>query len=120
MSFLDLQTRAGDVFAAELRQTSNLLLAYAANEQITQLLRGDDQVFFNQAFPRAGTLTAPGWANLWDLLPELTPADVADNGPAGAAYAPVSFTVALRPIALAAADQTSKPAANAARLFLSA
>ena len=117
MSFLDLQTRAGDVFAAELRQTGNLLLAYAANEQITQLLRGDDQVFFNQAFPRAGTLAAPGWANLWDLLPESIPAETASTGPAGA-DAPMLSTVALRPAATG--GDAPLPVANAARLFLCA
>ncbi len=118
MPFLPLHTRAGDVFAAELRQTGNLLLAYAANEQITQLLRADDQVFLSQAFPRVGTLTAPGWANLWDLLPESAPpADEAADARPAAAYAPARATVELRPATEAA---TEAAAGTHSRLFLSA
>ncbi len=130
MSFAEIRTRAGDVFAAELRQTCTLLVAYAANEQITQLLKADDQVFLNQAFPRAGTLTAPGWANLWDLLPERPPTgEINEPSKEYAAWqavaellpstAPVSAQ-AVNTNAVTANASATTPAPILSRLFLNA
>lgn len=114
MPFAELHTRPGDEFAAELRQTATLLLTHAASPQITQLLHGEDEVFLKQSFPRSGRLSAPGWANLWDLLPESSPAAASTTtGFTNKEFAPARATVELVPAAAGVAPKMS-------RLFLSA
>ena len=96
-------------------------MTYAASAQITQLLQGGDEVFLKQTFPRAGTLAAPGWANLRDLLPE-TAATTAAAGPAGT-FAPTGATVELAAAPAgptAAANPTAVSSPLLSRLFLSA
>lgn len=102
-SFAPLKTRAGDVFAAELRQTAELILTHAANPQIAALLKADDQVFANQAFPPPAVLAAPGWANLRGLLSEDAHAS---GAPQVAEYAAAKSRVLLQP----AAGEPGQPA----------
>ena len=98
LSFAPLQTRAGDLFAAELRQTAALLLTHAANPQIAALLAAEDGVFASQAFPPPATPAAPGWANLRELLSE----DALSSGaPQAAEFAPWKTLAHLAPAAAA-------------------
>lgn len=112
-AFAPLKTRAGDRFAAELRQTVELILTHAANPQIAALLTAGDQVFSAQAFPPPATLAAPGWSNLRALLSEDA---LAGGAPQAAEYAPWNSGTRLSPAAPAAA---APPSPETPRWFLS-